>query len=171
MLDAAIGPDDPVGVPSGDWRADLTALARQQRAVGRRHPWWVVAPARPVLGPNTLRRFDLALAALDQLPIDVSSKGWLITMIDRFVRGFLEEELVEEEHRRRTGMTEDQYRHAVTPYIRTIVDSGDYPHLNNFIADNDDIEPDTDFDTGLEALLDGLDRFVARRRTVSQSSR
>jgi hypothetical protein len=169
MLDAALGPTDPPGLPSGDWRADLTTLAQHQRQLGLRHPWWVVAPARPVLGPNALRRFDLALAVVERLPVDMTTKGWLITTIDRFVRGFVEEELIEHEQQRRTGLTEEQYHHALTPYIQAVMASGTYPHLHDFITDNQHIDPDHDFHTSLTCLLNGIERLLTQHGSITQA--
>ena len=50
---------------SGDWRADLTVLAREQRALLHRHPWVIEALThRQPLGPNALAALEFAAAAL-----------------------------------------------------------------------------------------------------------
>src|SRR3954464_9024332 len=39
MADAVAGEYDLPESPSGDWRADMVALAHRSRAMMRRHPW------------------------------------------------------------------------------------------------------------------------------------
>jgi len=52
MVDAVLG-DDPHPLLTGNWRADLTAFAGQQRILLRRHPWLgSQRTGRPTLGPT-----------------------------------------------------------------------------------------------------------------------
>lgn len=47
---------EPLPEPTGDWRADLAAMARRLRTAVLRHPWIAGAmTTRPALGPNALR--------------------------------------------------------------------------------------------------------------------
>lgn len=63
MVDAVRGEKEPPAL-SGDWRTDLTAVARQLRAGLLRHPWLSgELTGRPTFGPNSLRRADVALGA------------------------------------------------------------------------------------------------------------
>lgn len=68
MLDAAMGELDLDTTPSGDWRADLHAVARQLRRFMHRHPWFpTLAPARATratFGPNNLRYCEYLLGVL-----------------------------------------------------------------------------------------------------------
>src|SRR5262245_62033753 len=54
MSDAVQGETPVPDLPSGDWRADLTAIAQAQRAAVHRHPWLVSLTGRPSFGPNTV---------------------------------------------------------------------------------------------------------------------
>src|SRR3954464_12647728 len=50
-----VGPDAPAVSLSGDWRADMVALAASQRALMLAHPWLPAAlPNRRLTGRNTL---------------------------------------------------------------------------------------------------------------------
>ncbi|MET8158967.1 TetR/AcrR family transcriptional regulator [Sphaerisporangium sp. NPDC005289] len=63
-LDAVFG---EVAVPSehsGDWRADVGALAGEWRAALLRHPWSAAVLGRPLMGPNVLARTEYLHAAL-----------------------------------------------------------------------------------------------------------
>jgi AcrR family transcriptional regulator len=54
--------------PSGDWRADLLAVAEQQVALHRTHPWLATASALPVpLGPHVLDHMEWAIRVLEPL--------------------------------------------------------------------------------------------------------
>ena len=68
MLDAAVGELDLDTQPSGDWRADLHAFARQLRQFMHRHPWFpTLAPRRAphaTFGPNNLRYCEYLLRVL-----------------------------------------------------------------------------------------------------------
>jgi AcrR family transcriptional regulator len=47
-----------------DWRADVTALLGEWRAVMLRHPWSATLLSRPLLGPNVLARTEFLHATL-----------------------------------------------------------------------------------------------------------
>ncbi|GAA1855883.1 TetR/AcrR family transcriptional regulator C-terminal domain-containing protein [Pseudonocardia ailaonensis] len=65
MADAAVG--ELVAVPAtGEWRADLLALAREVLGLYRRHPWLLEAGRGP-LGPNGLGYLEQGLALLSPL--------------------------------------------------------------------------------------------------------
>jgi hypothetical protein len=73
-----------------------------------------------------------------------------------YVLGATARELAEAETRRRTGMTEDQWRQLVGPYVREIVHSGQYPHLARTIREADDRDDQQRFEFGLACVLDGI---------------
>ncbi|MFC5186704.1 TetR/AcrR family transcriptional regulator [Actinomadura harenae] len=49
---------------TGDWAADVTAMAARWRAVMLRHPWSATLMGRPMLGPNVLARTEFLHATL-----------------------------------------------------------------------------------------------------------
>ena len=156
MIDEVRGEDGPPS-PSGDWRADLTALARGARATLLRHPWLGAELAgRPALGPHSLRLHDAALTAAAALTPDITLAAQVVDAALAYVFGAVGQELAEAQARRRTGLTEDQWRASVGPYVRGVIDSGAYPQFARRVLEADDSDPGQRFDFGLACVLDGI---------------
>lgn len=156
MLDAAYG-DGPLPGPTGDWRADLAAMARLLREKVLCHPWIGGAiTTRPALGPNALRYMEAALAAAGSLTADITAASSIVTAIGRYTLGTVAAELAEAEARRRTGLTLQQWRATVAPYIRRIISDGAHPHFARRVIEADDLSPEAEFEFGLACLLDGI---------------
>jgi len=157
MSDQVLAELELPGSPSGDWRADLRMLARQGRALILRHPWSAtLGLARPSLGPNQLGVTEFALRALDGLGLDIDTMMGMGATVSAFVRGFVQTEIAEREARRRTGMTEDQWRLSMAPYVRTILASGRYSMLSRVIVEGEDIDPELAFERGVDWIIEGL---------------
>lgn len=167
MADAVEGEDPPPDTPSGDWRADLTGLARRERAIMHRHPWIsAMAATRPTFGPNMLRLGEYSLSCVDGLGLSIDRMLTITTSVLGFVRGFVQVELAEAEASRRTGLTEEQWRRSQAPYIGQIMESGRYPLITKVILDAaiPHMDPDEQFQNGLDHLLDGISAQLDRRR-------
>ena len=157
MIDLVAGEYD-LPAPSGDWQADLRALAHEQRAAIHRHPWLpAVVTGRMSLGPNALRYFDHALGVLDGLPLAGPEKMELLAMLNGFVLSFTQWELAETQARRQAGFSEQQWAEAYVAYIGTVVHSGKYPHFARVAAEGGQ-SPDaaTLFDRGVGRVLAGV---------------
>ena len=88
MLDALIAEVDACPSPSGDWRADLQALARNDRAMLLRHRWAMdFVGGRPPLGPNTLLNLDRSLALLDGFGLDIPTAMNILMTVLTYVMG------------------------------------------------------------------------------------
>ncbi|MFC0545042.1 TetR/AcrR family transcriptional regulator [Kutzneria chonburiensis] len=163
MVDAVQG-EDELRDPSGDWKADLTVVADGMRASMLRHPWLATElRSRPSLGPNALRRSDLALAAASGATDDITLASALLGAVANYVHGAVLAELSEREDVRSTGMTQDEWRNAVSPYVReVIIDSGKYPLVARRIFDAEDLSHDQQFAFGLNCVLAGIEKSVAR---------
>jgi AcrR family transcriptional regulator len=157
MADRVLGELDLPDDPSGDWRADLRLIARQSHELQLRHPWSAkVGLARPPLGPNQLRVTEFALRTVADLGLDIDTMMWVMLTILTFARGAAEAEIAEREEQRRTGMTGDQWRLAMAPYVRQIIDSGRYPLLSRYIVEGRDLDPEEAFEQGLDRVIEGL---------------
>jgi AcrR family transcriptional regulator len=157
MADAVWGEDPPQEV-SGDWRADLAEVARRQRSTLLRHGWLgALMASRPTLGPNSLRRFDVALRAAVALTPDITRASAVMALIGDYVLGAVARELAEQEASRRTGMTEQEWRASIAPYIREVVASGDYPEFARSVVEADDLDFTDQFEFGLRCLLRGVE--------------
>ena len=115
MVDAVMGNDLHFEI-SGEWRDDLRSVARGLRAMTLRHPWMAVHGAgRRNLGPNTARRYEQVLSAIDGLGLEIDDMLVMIETLDAFVRGRALEDLSEQEAVRRSGLSQDEWMQAQTP--------------------------------------------------------
>jgi AcrR family transcriptional regulator len=161
MLDHVVGEYGLIGVPSGNWRADLTTLARQQRAAALRHPWSIVPVARPSLGPNAIAHLETALSAFEVAGLPIARKAWAANLVETYVRGSVEAELADTAAEHRTGITTEQWQQTMQPYLTRLLDTGRYPHVKEFLEDSDDITRDEAFELGLSTLLNGLESRIS----------
>jgi AcrR family transcriptional regulator len=88
MLDAVLTELYPDGVPAGNWRVRVEAVARTNWHLYLRHPWAVhLATGGPPLGPNLMRKYEFELRAVDGLGLSDVQMDLLVTLINGFVRG------------------------------------------------------------------------------------
>jgi len=159
MLDEALAEIELPDRPSGSWRDDLEAAARQLRGVCRRHPWVAqLLGNTPVFyAPRWLRTLEFMLAALEPFGLDVSRAAAIGRLVNNYVVGATLRETSEI----RSARPDDEaaYRAAVTAYLQQVVSSGRYPsfsRLAQVMLDGRDLPPDQNFDLGLRCLLDGV---------------
>lgn len=163
MVDAVRGEMELPAEPSGDWRADLTHVADGMRAMMLRHPWLATElGSRPPLGPNALRWSNFALTAAIGATPDITLASALLGVVSNYVHGAVLAELSERESVRSSGMTKDQYRSAVGPYVQeVVVNSGAYPALLRRMIEAEDLSHDEQFAFGLRCVLAGMENSVA----------
>jgi hypothetical protein len=73
-------------------------------------------------------------------------------------------EHAEEEARRRTGLTKDDWRARNGPLVQRILASGDYPAVSQFVERAQDLDPETAFETALRRILDGIQASLPASR-------
>jgi AcrR family transcriptional regulator len=161
MVDHVEGEDGPPPPLTGDWRADLSALAHRTRGVILRHPWMAsLAAGRPTFGPNSLAWVEHGLAAVDGLGLGIDEMLVAGEILQAFVRGYVITELAEQQALQRAGLTMDQWMDALGPYMMSVVERGEHPLLARVIVDADTPHAkdrnDLVFAAGLERILDGL---------------
>jgi AcrR family transcriptional regulator len=142
---------------SGDWRSDLATIARDTREMFLRHPWLAaVAWGTPPLGPNSLRQDELTMAAMTGLGLDSKSQGAISAAVYFFVIGFVLRELAQEQVQRRTGVTVEEWRASVAPYIEQQLATGRYPNLQQAVTSAGDADNDATFEFILNFILDAM---------------
>lgn len=161
MIDYAEGEDGPPPPLTGDWRADLRALAHKMRGLIHRHPWLAtLAAGRPTFGPNSLTWAEHSLAALDGRGLSIDEMLVAGEILQAFVRGYVIGELAEQQALQRAGLSMDQWMHALGPYMMSVLERGEHPLLARVIIDADTPHAmdrnDLVFTAGLERILDGL---------------
>ncbi len=165
MIDTVVveGGSGPAA-PSGDWRADLGAIASQTRETMLRHPWLVrLLPGRQVLGPNMLAAMELALAAVDGLGLPLQEMVAMIRAANAFVLGYVQNELAERDWRQpEPRFADGSWPAAVFPYVRHISEAGRHPLFTRMITEaTGSSSPDAEFGWGLQRVLDGFAAAIA----------
>ncbi|MFF5173420.1 TetR/AcrR family transcriptional regulator [Micromonospora sp. NPDC000089] len=155
MADRVTGEVDVTGMPSDDWRTDLTRYAEGLRAMWRRHPWIAsVQRSLPSFGPNQLLLIERLMGVFDpHVPID-ENLG-LIALLNNFVEGATREEISAAEEFRRSGLTESEWMARRHPYVDRLVRSGDYPIFAKIVleARQPHLSRDDQFRHGLQRVL------------------
>ena len=152
--------------PSGDWRADMRAFARNTRAALLRHQWAIeLRGFRPPSGPNDARNADRMLGALDGLGLDAMTTVMMTMTIGTYVLGAVLREIKEIRLHQETEqviatMTREEISAISAEFAKRLLQSGDYPHIARFIEE--DVDPDAPdtrdqrFEFGLDCVLDGI---------------
>jgi hypothetical protein len=104
-----------------------------------------------------VRSIDAALSFFDDLNLDADTMMNAIGAINAFVFGFVQEELAEKEMQRRTGLSEQEWRARMAPYIRSLLETGQYPRLRKVIVEGSDPEDHgVEFDAQLALVVGGI---------------
>ncbi|MGM9442695.1 TetR/AcrR family transcriptional regulator C-terminal domain-containing protein [Streptomyces murinus] len=155
MMDA-VGAEHALWPPSGDWRADLTRVAHEARALMHRHPW-MPRLMSPVYGfsPHTLRYLEHCLACLDPLEARYGEKLELIAMLNGVVTTYVRNELDTAERVRALPWSEDEENAVRGAYLARQVASGEYPRMAAaFAEDPGPIDMEAVFERALTRILD-----------------
>ncbi|GAA4875563.1 TetR/AcrR family transcriptional regulator C-terminal domain-containing protein [Pseudonocardia benzenivorans] len=159
MADAVQG---EIGVPAGEWRVALTALAEATRAAVLRHEWFAdLMGGRPRLGPNRLAVLEGSLAAVLPAFPAVDDARHVLWTVHAYVAGAVRAEVGERRAARRTGVDKPAWEAAHGSYLRRTLATGRFPMIERFVAEGTDGDPAAVFAAGLTAVLDGL---AAQRR-------
>jgi AcrR family transcriptional regulator len=158
------------GVPEGytslgeDWRSGMETLARGLWTIYRDHKWlpWV-DQSRPVMGPNSMASFELALATLADTGFTDQERVAVISLIDSFVQGAARMVNATVLAERRTGITDHEFWQAQAPVMEEAMGTGAYPQMQQLSPEAFAQPADEFFEFGLTWLLDGLEAQVAKR--------
>jgi AcrR family transcriptional regulator len=151
----------PGELPPG-WREALTAISERTRDAFLRHEWLLDnLGRRPIATPNWLRHIEQSAAAVSSFADDGELAFRLVAAADDYTMGFV----VREISRKRWEVTNPQ-PFELTPELRELVDSGEFPFVQRFFAEGATVErPDDAFAFGLQRLFDGFEALSSRSRT------
>ena len=172
MVDSALGPP-PEAPPEEDWRSGLTRWAVGVRTAYRRHPWALRVPiSSPPLGPNNVAWLENALVALRPTPLSEQEKLSAILLVSGFVRNEVTLNLDLAAGAAAAGAAGHDAAgaggHVMPTYARilaALIEQGDFPALEDAIASGalgDEDDPDSEFQFGLERILDGVAALIRR---------
>ncbi|GGU85724.1 TetR family transcriptional regulator [Streptomyces filipinensis] len=154
MIDHVSGELTVTHPPSGDWRADLKAVAHLQRAHMLRHPWLPAAlSTRRVPGPRTLAFLEHALAVLRPTGLDGAAKLEVFAQLTAFVAGHVAHETAQAAVSRSPDRAAAEAR-----YLAAVAADGRHPELAEALsAPGRPLAPEATFTRFLNRLIDGLD--------------
>lgn len=171
MVDGALGAG-PFS-PSGDWRADFSAIGQATRQTFLAHRWMVtVLAGRPTLGPNRLKRLEEALGLLEDHGLSMRDRLVVIDTLISYVRGFVASEIADDIAMDASGLSAEQWRTDQAAYVASIIDSGAYPKTTLLFRESQEFEgaiQDRSFAAGLDLVLDGIAAKLVRLAASSAS--
>ncbi|MEO3797669.1 TetR/AcrR family transcriptional regulator C-terminal domain-containing protein [Nonomuraea sp. B10E15] len=140
-----------------DWREALLLLARREREMVLRHPWRVeLISQRIEVGPNGLRHVEQKLSVFDGLGIDRLTAWRILAAFADYMTGFVIREATDRRAPRRQGINDAERAAAAEPYIRELIDGGEFPRLAPMIEEGVR-GADDNFERGLSWVLDGIE--------------
>jgi AcrR family transcriptional regulator len=167
MMDMAIGvPPEPR--PDQGWRAGLSYFARAYRDVLREHSWMLrVRISAPPLTPNQIAWLEYGLTYLRDSGIAGTEKISVVMMVSSYVRSITGLEADVTAAAMAAGSDPVEAMLAYSAMLTRLVDPARFPEVGKLIAsgelDQPD-EPDTEFNFGLERILDGVAALIESRR-------
>jgi DNA-binding transcriptional regulator YhcF (GntR family) len=161
MMEAVFAGNAPPDLtPAVDgWRACAEALAREQWAMYRRHPWLAQAVSftRPLLSPRAMAHTEWAMQALDGYGLDPNTQFRAAVALANYVRGTAVNIESEAQAEQETGLTEREWMDGQQERFDQILGSGRFPMMTRFVTATDaEFNLDLLMEFGLQRLLDGL---------------
>ncbi|TDC60223.1 TetR/AcrR family transcriptional regulator [Micromonospora sp. KC207] len=148
------------------WRARLTAIAQQNRALFKAHPWLVeVSTARPPLGPGLMAKYEYELRAFAGLNLDDVTTDDALAYLLTFVQAASRAALTARASQRDTAMNDEQWWAANEPLLARVFDPEAYPTAVRIgsaagAAHAAAYDADHAYTFGLARVLDGLAGLV-----------
>jgi AcrR family transcriptional regulator len=165
MLDAAYA-QMPRTAPRGGWRARLTAVATDNRALFEAHPWAaMISSSRPPLGPGLMAKYEHELTAFQGTGLDDVETDAALTFLLDFVRSNAVAAHQARAQSEESGMTDEQWWEANAPLLARVFDEERYPTAARVgaaagAAQGAAYSPDHAWGFGFERVLDGLAALI-----------
>lgn len=167
MLDAAYGVMPRADTTGQSWRSRLTAVAGENRALFRDHPWAAeVSAVRPPLGPGLIAKYEHELKALEGLGLDDVTMDAALTHLLGFVQACARAEA--DVAALRTDVDDQRWWEANAPLLERVLDPGRYPLASRVgsaagAAHGAAYSPEHTWNFGLARVLDGLAALIEGR--------
>jgi AcrR family transcriptional regulator len=161
MLDAANADFGRPAKKIFDWRGVLRHFAWESRRGLKQHPWVnQLRASDPEYGPESSRILDWLLTSLSSVGLDVRTAIRVIGVLFVFVNGF-----VAAESSQPAAGTKGGRRSPVNhPNLsKAILATGNYPHVQRFVAMSSEIRDDRGFEQALNLILNGVTSEIELR--------
>jgi AcrR family transcriptional regulator len=163
------------------WRPRLEAAARADWDLFLRHRWLLgVSSSRAVLGPNESTVFELRLRLVDELGLDAREMVAATDLMATYVAGAVRSAADALEAPAATGKTDTEWWGERAPLLDElgVYDPERFPVVTKVSAAGGFDAPDegieyslqfalTDFEFGLQRVLDGLGALIEERRRLA----
>ena len=154
--------------PGRSWRERSALMAREFRAVLRRHPnLAAVFGSRITVGPNTLQGIEFLLAVLRDAGFDGTELTLAFSSILNFAMGTAIMEARGLNGPETDGKSQEEIQRLFVDMLASLPEA-EYPNLRRFIPDSsyEEISEDAQFEYGLERMLDGIEADLARLKAA-----
>ncbi|MFE3291255.1 TetR/AcrR family transcriptional regulator [Rhodococcus sp. NPDC059234] len=173
LADLYADPDEPARA-AGGWRGGVEFVVYRNWDLYRRHPWLLqLAGARPVLGPNTSRKYEAELRPLDGIGLTDVEMDAVLSLVLSHVTGTARLLVSVEQTARDSGLTDAQWWAATAPLLERLLDPATYPVSDRVgtaagQAHQAASNPRHALRFGLDRILDGVDALVLQRAPLDQ---
>lgn len=168
MLDALYSAMPRTDTSGQGWRERLTAVAHDNHAMYRSHPWAAAASqTRPPLGPGQCAKYEHELRAFDGTGLDDVTRDDALAYLLAFVRTAAADAARAAAEREASGMNDREWWEANGPLLAKVLDAERFPTAVRVgraagEAHGAAFDPRHAFDFGLERTLDGLADLIER---------
>lgn len=151
---------------SGDWRARLTAIARDLLAHYLAHPWVLqVDTSRPPLGPGISDQYEYQLAAIDGIGLTDLQMDAVVTLVGNFAASAARSAIGASRSASDSGQTDTEWWEANAPVLERVMSADRFPVSGRVgSAAGEEYQsvssPDFGFEFGLGVVLDGVAQLV-----------
>jgi AcrR family transcriptional regulator len=167
MVDAALGPA-PEYVAGEDWRAGLERWARAMRAGYLRHPWTLRIPVSgPPIAPNGTAWMEIGLRSMRDTRLAEYEKLSVILLVSGYVRNSVTTEIDLMETFFSADAPPAEVMGHYARALARLTDVQRFPAISAVLASGvlDEADhPDSEFNFGLERILDGIAALVRKPR-------
>jgi len=166
MLDTAYQHMPLTGTTGRPWRQRLTAVAEENRALYRAHPWAAaVSTLRPPLGPGLMAKYDHELHAVEGLGLSDVEMDDALTHLLSFVQASARATADARAAQLDSAMDDQAWWAANAPLLARVLDPSAYPLASRVgttagAAQGSAHDPDHAYQFGLDRLLDGLGTLI-----------
>lgn len=169
LSEASSLPPDWAGL---GWRARLELIAESMWNFYLRHPWVVQFQThRPVLGPNTLAAYEIALSAVEGIGLDEIEMDLAITSFSNYTLGAVRDAARAKTVKDLSGMSDDEWWQRIEPFLVSLVD-WDYPiasRVGPIVGAEYGLgDPERAFRFGLARFLDGMEMMIASKQSAGK---
>jgi len=148
-----------------DWREAVTLISRRSRDALVGHPWTIAWLNQAPFGPNAMRHYEQSLAALAGTTLSYPQKAEVTAILDDYVAGNAAHTIEGLDRLRAASRNPDLLAQAKT-YGDALISTGTFPEIEALAEHTRKAggtpgplaRMDRQFEIGLAALLDGIER-------------